>query len=82
MTESSPTQNGSVDSISDLTSAAGWSLVDRVGDDFRFVCTGKNMTCDHLHQNGAVGTMVRVHPEHVSRQRLLADNSLIQLSVI
>ncbi|KAJ3479391.1 hypothetical protein NLI96_g9099 [Meripilus lineatus] len=56
--------NGSASSISDITSAAGWTIVgcnpDNKEQDIRLVCTGNPQDCSHLDQNGAVGTIVRL----------------------
>ncbi len=61
-------QNGSTNAISDLTPAAGWTILDcdstTSAQDIRAICTGDNTTCSHLYQNGAVGTIVRL-PENV-----------------
>ena len=57
-------QAGSQSSISDLTTAAGWEILDCDGStadqDIRLVCSDDSKGCDHLHQNGAAGTRVRL----------------------
>ncbi|KAJ3547983.1 hypothetical protein NM688_g5348 [Phlebia brevispora] len=59
--------NGSTSSISDLTPAAGWTIIEcdvnATVQDIRAVCTGDNTTCSHLYNNGAVNTIVRL-PEN------------------
>lgn len=65
---SSNIQSGSPTAISDLTSAAGWQILDcdanSTAQDIRAVCADHNASCDHLFQGGAVGTIVRL-PENV-----------------
>lgn len=69
---------GSSDSITDITAAAGWEILDcaqdSVSQDIRLVCTGGD-NCDHLYKSiGAVGKIARL-PEscgknafaHISR---------------
>ncbi|KAI0727074.1 hypothetical protein C8Q72DRAFT_925596 [Fomitopsis betulina] len=59
--------SGSPTAISDLTSAAGWQILDcdanSTAQDIRAVCADHNASCDHLFQGGAVGTIVRL-PEN------------------
>ncbi|EPS95680.1 hypothetical protein FOMPIDRAFT_1131914 [Fomitopsis schrenkii] len=59
--------SGSPTAISDLTSAAGWQILDcdanSTAQDIRAVCTDPNASCEHLFQGGAVGTIVRL-PEN------------------
>ncbi|KAJ3482999.1 hypothetical protein NLI96_g6615 [Meripilus lineatus] len=56
--------NGSPAAISDITPAAGWTIVgcspDSETQDIRLVCTGNPQDCAHLDKNGAVGTIVRL----------------------
>ncbi|KAJ7582528.1 hypothetical protein C8J56DRAFT_1055585 [Mycena floridula] len=54
---------GSVDAISDITSAAGWEIIgcspDALSQDIRLVCVAEG--CDHLYQGtGAVDKVVRL----------------------
>lgn len=62
-------QSGSTSAISDITPAAGWTIVDcdpqGHNQTIRAYCSGDNNDCSHLYQNDAVGTVVRL-PENVS----------------
>ncbi|KAI0757756.1 hypothetical protein C8Q80DRAFT_1092088 [Daedaleopsis nitida] len=55
---------GSQTGVSDLTNAAGWEILDcdptTEDQDIRVVCYDADMGCDHLNQNGAEGTLVRL----------------------
>ncbi|KAI0364910.1 hypothetical protein BV20DRAFT_973864 [Pilatotrama ljubarskyi] len=50
--------------VSDITSAAGWMIMDcdpNVSDqDIRLVCSDPDKGCDHIYQNSAAGTLVRL----------------------
>ncbi|KAG2004239.1 hypothetical protein CC2G_002816 [Coprinopsis cinerea AmutBmut pab1-1] len=78
---------GPSDSISDITTAAGWEIIeckkDALSQDIRLVCTG-DAKCAHLYKSiGAVGKIVRL-PEscgsnafaHVSRAWVPEDQSI------
>ncbi|KAI0340900.1 hypothetical protein BDW22DRAFT_1333399 [Trametopsis cervina] len=56
--------SGSSAAISDITTAAGWTILNcnatAADQDIRAVCTGDSADCDHLYQGGAVGTLVRL----------------------
>lgn len=80
---------GSPDAITDITTAAGWEIIDCKPDvttqDIRLVCTGDEK-CDHLYKNiGAEGKIVRL-PEncgsnafaHISRAWVPEDQSIPQ----
>ena len=60
-------QTGSNSSISDLTEAAGWTILDCDGSsadqDIRVVCGDSSLGCDHLYNNGAEYTVVRLPDE-------------------
>ena len=68
-----PLQAGSVNAISDLTPAAGWTILDcsagEMGQTIRAVCTGSHAACAHLYNGGAKNTIVRL-PDSVSIFRL------------
>ncbi|KAJ2912665.1 hypothetical protein MD484_g7761, partial [Candolleomyces efflorescens] len=79
---------GSADSITDITTAAGWEILDcqkdALSQDIRLVCSGEQSECDHLYQSiGAVGKIARL-PErcgenafaHISRAWVPADQSI------
>ncbi|KAI0757750.1 hypothetical protein C8Q80DRAFT_1091869 [Daedaleopsis nitida] len=55
---------GSQTGISDLTIAAGWQILDcdpaSAEQEIRLVCVDVDKGCDHVTQNGAEGTVVRV----------------------
>ncbi|KAH9920543.1 uncharacterized protein BXZ73DRAFT_104669 [Epithele typhae] len=55
---------GSSNGISDITTAAGWEILDcnatATNQDIRLVCADESAGCDHLAQNGAAGTIVRL----------------------
>ena len=61
-------QNGTTNAVSDISNAAGWSVVDCVEGAaqqvIKLLCTGHNSTCEHVFQGGANHTIVRV-PEEV-----------------
>jgi hypothetical protein len=64
-------QWGATTAISDITTAGGWEILgcspDASTQDIRIVCKNTDETeagCDHITQNGAVGTLVRL-PENV-----------------
>ena len=61
-------QAGSNSSISDLTAAGGWTIIDcnatPADQNMRVVCHDPSK-CDHLHLNGAENTVVRL-PDDVS----------------
>lgn len=61
------TQDGSISSISDLTPAAGWTVLDCEPDSreqvLRVVCHDPSKGCDHLYLNGAEHTFVRLPKE-------------------
>ncbi|KAJ8454922.1 hypothetical protein ONZ45_g19117 [Pleurotus djamor] len=60
---------GSPDAISDITPAAGWTILgcdeDAMGQELRIVCTSGE-GCGHLLKNGAEGKLVRL-PENCLR---------------
>ena len=62
-------QLGSRSALSDLSPVAGWSIIDchpeKMAQEIRAICTGTDEQCDHLYQNGVIGTIVRL-PEEVS----------------
>ncbi|KAI0792496.1 hypothetical protein C8Q75DRAFT_792108 [Abortiporus biennis] len=62
--------SGSITAISDITTAAGWTILNCdpnvMGQDIRLVCTGGQTQCDHLFQNGATDTLVRL-PENCGK---------------
>ncbi|KAF7794340.1 hypothetical protein EIP86_005474 [Pleurotus ostreatoroseus] len=68
-------QSGPSSAISDITPAAGWTILDcdpnSMAQDIRVVCTGDAASCNHIYQGGAVGTLVRL-PENVSMESLEA----------
>lgn len=56
---------GSADAITDITTAAGWTILncdkDALTQDIRLVCSGDDNGCSHLWQNtGAVNKLVRL----------------------
>ncbi|THH05785.1 hypothetical protein EW145_g4539 [Phellinidium pouzarii] len=59
--------NGSPDQISDITSAAGWEILNcsstASAQDILLMCSGDEISCSHLFQNGAENTIVRL-PEN------------------
>ena len=61
-------QAGSNSSISDLTAAGGWTIIDcnatSSDQEIRVVCHDPSK-CNHLHMNGAENTVVRL-PDDVS----------------
>ncbi|KAI0092175.1 hypothetical protein BDY19DRAFT_884355 [Irpex rosettiformis] len=56
--------SGSPNAISDLTTAAGWTILDcnstQVNQDIRVVCTGNTDDCGHLYSGGAENKLVRL----------------------
>ncbi|EJD01946.1 uncharacterized protein FOMMEDRAFT_108994 [Fomitiporia mediterranea MF3/22] len=58
------TITGSPNAISDITTAAGWEILncttDAKAQDIRIVCSGDEESCSHLFQNGAEHTVVRL----------------------
>ncbi|KAI8969672.1 hypothetical protein BD414DRAFT_428107 [Trametes punicea] len=50
--------------VSDITPAAGWMMLDcdpnTSNQDIRLVCEDPDKGCDHLYQNSAAGTLVRL----------------------
>lgn len=62
-------QSGAPSAISDITPAAGWDILncssDTTAQTIRIICTGDGANCEHLNQNGAKDTLVRL-PENVS----------------
>ncbi|KAL5478586.1 hypothetical protein ACEPAI_2770 [Sanghuangporus weigelae] len=58
---------GSTSAISDITSAAGWEILNCTSDsdaqDIRLVCSGDEISCSHLFDNGAEHTVIRLPPE-------------------
>ncbi|KAJ7042175.1 hypothetical protein C8F04DRAFT_96447 [Mycena alexandri] len=79
---------GASEAISDITTAAGWTILDcdanALSQNIRLVCTGADEDCDHLFQGaGAVHTLVRL-PQNcgasafarVSRNWVHADQSI------
>ncbi|KAK7049915.1 hypothetical protein VNI00_005345 [Paramarasmius palmivorus] len=79
---------GSPDAITDVTKAAGWTILncekDSLAQDIRLVCSGSEADCEHLWQStGAVGKLVRL-PEscgksafaRISRNWVHEDQSL------
>ncbi|KAM5542321.1 hypothetical protein V8D89_004194 [Ganoderma adspersum] len=55
---------GSQSGISDLTAAAGWTILDcdanKADQDIRLVCHDTSKGCDHVTNDGAAGTIVRL----------------------
>lgn len=75
-------QAGSQYSVSDITGAAGWEIINcttsTTDQDIRLVCTGEDdesVGCDHLYQAGAEGTIVRL-PEDVSSKSFVGFHML------
>ncbi|TDL21133.1 hypothetical protein BD410DRAFT_750102 [Rickenella mellea] len=63
----SMTITGSTNAISDITTAAGWEILgcdpNAESSDIRLVCKSSDTAgagCDHLYQNGAANTIVRL----------------------
>ncbi|TDL13689.1 hypothetical protein BD410DRAFT_872165, partial [Rickenella mellea] len=61
---------GSTKAISDITPAAGWEILgcdpNAISQDIRLICKSSDASsvgCDHLYQNGAENTIVRL-PEN------------------
>ncbi|KAJ7775463.1 hypothetical protein B0H16DRAFT_1255627, partial [Mycena metata] len=58
---------GASEAISDITPAAGWTILDcdptALSQNIRLICTGADSDCSHLFQGGAVHTLVRL-PEN------------------
>ncbi|KLO10486.1 hypothetical protein SCHPADRAFT_517251 [Schizopora paradoxa] len=56
--------NGSTNSISDITPAAGWSILNCTSSTntqtIQIVCTDESLGCGHLFQQGAENTIVRL----------------------
>ncbi|KLO17568.1 hypothetical protein SCHPADRAFT_160751 [Schizopora paradoxa] len=56
--------SGSQTSISDITTAAGWQILNCTDSTntqtIRLVCADKSLGCDHIFQNGAQDTIVRL----------------------
>ncbi|KDQ51373.1 hypothetical protein JAAARDRAFT_41224 [Jaapia argillacea MUCL 33604] len=56
--------SGATSAISDITTAAGWQILgcdqNVIAQDIRVVCMDESAGCDHLYQNGAEGTIVRL----------------------
>ncbi|OSD05577.1 hypothetical protein PYCCODRAFT_1464936 [Trametes coccinea BRFM310] len=50
--------------VSDITPAAGWMIMDcdpnTADQDIRLVCQDPSKGCDHIYQNNAAGTLVRL----------------------
>jgi hypothetical protein len=68
------TQNGNPNAISDITDAAGWQMVscdkNKAAQDIKIKCKStdaKSAGCDHLFQNGAEETIVRL-PQNVGHR--------------
>ncbi len=76
-------QAGSQSGISDLTTAAGWTILDcdphKADQDIRLVCHDPSKGCDHVATDGAAGTIVRL-PESV-RYFFSALECVVELSV-
>ncbi|KAA1475890.1 hypothetical protein DENSPDRAFT_911229 [Dentipellis sp. KUC8613] len=55
---------GSTTAISDITTAAGWEILecdaDGLDQTIKMVCTSTTAACDHVLQNGAKDTLVRL----------------------
>ncbi|KAF7297644.1 hypothetical protein MKEN_01387500 [Mycena kentingensis (nom. inval.)] len=55
---------GAKSAISDITTAAGWTILDcdpdAVAQNIRLVCTGSDADCAHLEEGGAKNTLVRL----------------------
>ena len=70
-------QAGSTKAISDITPAAGWTILDcdagKTAQTIRAVCTGASSDCSHLYQGGAAGTIVRL-PESVRNSVKVLDD--------
>jgi hypothetical protein len=63
-------QDGSSDAISDISNAAGWSIMDcdsssEEAQTIRLVCHNPDAGCERLFEGGAEDTIVRL-PEEVS----------------
>ncbi|KAI0700589.1 hypothetical protein BC835DRAFT_1304043 [Cytidiella melzeri] len=62
--------SGSSKAISDITTAAGWAILDcnatAMNQDIRAVCTGNTTACSQLYSGGAAGTIVRL-PENCGK---------------
>lgn len=74
-------QIGSSSAISDITPAAGWTILDcdpnAVSQEIRLVCTGDEETCNHIYQGGCKSTLVRL-PESVRLFRVyLVESELM-----
>ncbi|PIL30030.1 hypothetical protein GSI_07942 [Ganoderma sinense ZZ0214-1] len=56
--------SGTQSGISDLTTAAGWTILDcdpkKADQDIRLVCHDPSKGCDHVNNDGAAGTIVRL----------------------
>ena len=57
-------QSGSQSAVSDLTAAAGWTILNcdpkKADQDIRLVCHDPSKGCDHVNNDGAAGTIVRL----------------------
>ena len=62
-------QSGSVSSISDITSAAGWHILNCTdgtnSQTIRIACVDESKGCEHIFQGGAEDTIIRL-PNGVS----------------
>ncbi|KAJ7134152.1 hypothetical protein C8R46DRAFT_1362308 [Mycena filopes] len=78
---------GATEAISDITAAAGWTVLDchptALAQNIRLVCTGADADCNHLFQGGALHTLVRLPEDcggsafaRVSRHWVHADQTL------
>lgn len=61
-------QNGSTSSVSDITTAAGWKILNCTtstnSQTIQLICADESKGCEHLFQQGAEHTIVRL-PEDV-----------------
>ncbi|KLO17570.1 hypothetical protein SCHPADRAFT_161007 [Schizopora paradoxa] len=78
---------GSLSAISDITPIAGWHILNCSNNTniqtIRLVCVDESLGCDHLFQNGAQHTVVRLPPDcgsgpfvRVAEHRVSEDQSL------
>ncbi|PAV18281.1 hypothetical protein PNOK_0676700 [Pyrrhoderma noxium] len=78
---------GSSNSISDITAAAGWEILNcdsnSTEQDIRLVCSGDETSCEHIFESGAEHTVVRLPEDcgsvpfaHVAKAWISEDQSL------
>ena len=72
-------QTGSSNSISDITAAAGWEILNcdsnSTEQDIRLVCSGDETSCEHIFESGAEHTVVRL-PEDVNAYSLIFQGTI------